>query len=61
MTYEQWKEEVAAAFGKLQGSDIDYGREFIRQSGDDCWRQKFEDGEEPADAARDEHEDCLRA
>lgn len=51
MNFEEWKKELAAALGKTFGMD---GEEYIRQTGDDCWREMFDDGLSPTDAASEE-------
>lgn len=51
MTFEQWKLELADALGRVFDMD---GSEYIRQTGDDCWREMFDDGLSPTDAAGEE-------
>ena len=50
MDWDQWKQELAVALGKY-GVD---GEDYIRQTGDECWREMFDDGLTPTDAASEE-------
>jgi hypothetical protein len=51
MEFENWKTELAAELGRVFAMD---GAAYIRETGDDCWREMFDDGLSPADAAREE-------
>lgn len=51
MEFEQWKTELATALGKTFDMD---GAEYIRQTGEECWREMFDDGLNPAEAASEE-------
>ncbi len=51
MDFENWKTELTAELGRVFATD---GADYIRQTGEDCWREMFEDGLSPADAAREE-------
>ena len=56
MTFEQWKDQLAIELSKtfdLDGGKVD-GEQYIKDTGDDCWREMFEDGLTPADAATEE-------
>ncbi len=56
MTFEQWKDQLAIELSKtfdLEGGKVD-GEQYIKDTGDDCWREMFEDGLTPADAATEE-------
>lgn len=49
--YSKWKIELSAALGKRFDMD---GAEYIRQTGDGCWREMFSDGLSPSEAAEEE-------
>ena len=49
--FDQWSTELAAAL--TQAFDMD-GAEYIRQTGEECWREMFNDGLSPADAVSEE-------
>ena len=51
MNFEQWKAELAAELGKAFDMN---GFEYIRQTGEKCWREMFDDDPTPAEAAREE-------
>ena len=54
MTFEQWKQELANALEKALGMDAGEGADYIENTGDDCWREMFDDGLSPTDAADEE-------
>ena len=51
MDWEHWKAHLATALGKTFAMD---GNEYIRQTGEDCWREMFNDGLTPERAASEE-------
>jgi hypothetical protein len=51
MDWSRWLEQLAAELGKTFAMD---GKEYIRQTGEECWREMFNDGLTPADAASEE-------
>ena len=51
MNFEQWMHELA--IGLRNAFAID-GREYIRQTGEECWREMFDDGLSPAEAVSEE-------
>lgn len=51
MDWEQWKAQLVTELGKTFAMD---GNEYIRQTGEECWRETFNDGLTPADAASEE-------
>lgn len=51
MIFEQWKLHLAVELGRVFDMD---GAKYIEQTGDDCWREMFDDGLSPADAASEE-------
>jgi hypothetical protein len=56
MTFEEWKAQLAVELSKtfdLEGGKVN-GEQYIRDTGDDCWREMFDDGLSPADAASEE-------
>lgn len=57
MTFDEWKAKVAAELARMtfniDGSRID-GEQYIRDTGDDCWREMFDDGLTPTEAANEE-------
>lgn len=58
MTFEQWKAQLAIELSKTfdwEGGKVD-GEQYIKDTGDDCWREAFEDGLSPADAASEEYQ-----
>lgn len=55
MTFEEWKAKVAAALSRMtniDGSRID-GDQYIRDTGDDVWREMFDAGLPPTEAANE--------
>jgi hypothetical protein len=54
MNFEQWKRELAneleIQLAMLPGD----GAAYIKATGDECWREMFDDGLSPADAAEQE-------
>jgi hypothetical protein len=56
MTFEEWKTLLAVELSKafdLQGGVVD-GVQYIKDTGDDCWREMFDDGLTPVEAADEE-------
>lgn len=51
MSWEQWKAQLAIQLGRVFDTD---GSDYIRQTGEECWREMFEDGLTPAEAASEE-------
>lgn len=51
MDWEHWKAQLAVELGKTFAMD---GDEYIRQTGEECWREMFDDGMTPEDAADEE-------
>lgn len=51
MDWDQWKIELARELSRTFDMD---GSEYIRQTGEECWREMFDDGLSPADAASEE-------
>lgn len=51
MSFEQWKAELADELGKAFDMN---GSEYIRQTGEECWREMYDDDLTPAEAAREE-------
>jgi hypothetical protein len=51
MEFDRWMVELAAKLG--EAFDMD-GAEYIRQTGEECWREMFDDGLSPADAVSEE-------
>lgn len=49
--WRKWRRELAAELGRT--FDID-GLDYIRQTGNECWREMFNDGLSPAEAASEE-------
>lgn len=54
MTFEEWKKQLAIELSRVMVVDKVDGADYIRQTGDDCWREMFDDGLSPADAASEE-------
>lgn len=52
MTFEEWKVELAAKLGVAFSMD---GTEYIRQTGEACWREMFDDGLSPDEAVSEEY------
>jgi phage FluMu protein gp41 len=59
VTFEEWKEAVAAGLAKMYGETLQWARDYVRDVGDECWREHFDDELTPddmidaeADAAR---------
>lgn len=58
MTFEEWKAQLAVELSKTfdwEGGKVD-GEQYIKDTGDDCWREAFDDGLSPADAASEERQ-----
>ena len=56
MTFDEWKAQLIIELGKtfdIEGSLV-VGRRYIEDTGDDCWREMFEDGLTPSEAASEE-------
>ena len=57
MTFEEWKAKVAAELSRMtftiEGARID-GEQYLKDTGDDCWREMFDDGLTPTEAANEE-------
>ena len=57
MTFDEWKVKVAAELSRMtftiEGERID-GEQYLRDTGDDCWLEMFEDGLSPTEAANEE-------
>lgn len=54
--FETWKRLLAVELAKTfdwEGGKVD-GEQYIKDTGDDCWREAFDDGLSPADAASEE-------
>jgi hypothetical protein len=51
MGFDEWKVALAKELGRAFDMD---GLEYIRQTGDECWREMFNDGLSPAEAASEE-------
>ena len=54
MTFDQWKSELAKELGKVFGFSLDEGERYIAATGEDCWRESFDDGLSPKEAAGEE-------
>ena len=54
MTFDQWKSELATELSKIFGFASDEGERYITATGDDCWRESFDDGLSPKEAASEE-------
>lgn len=52
MDFETWKLHLAVELGRLFDMD---GAGYIDRTGDDCWREAFNDGLSPREAAEEEH------
>lgn len=53
MSFEEWKAQLVIELSKtfdLEDGRVD-GAQYIKATGDDCWREMFDDGLSPADAA----------
>jgi hypothetical protein len=58
--FEKWKAQLAVELSKtfdLEGGQVD-GAKYIEATGDDCWREMFDDELTPADAAREDARDA---
>lgn len=56
MTFEDWLKQLAIELSKafsLEGGTVD-GAQYIKDTGEDCWREIFDDGLTPAEAANEE-------
>jgi hypothetical protein len=56
MTFEEWKAQLAIELGKtfdIEGRPV-VGKQYIEDTGDECWREMFDDGLTPAEAASEE-------
>ena len=51
MDFEAWKAQLASELGRTFDMD---GADYIKETGEECWREMFEDGMSPADAASEE-------
>lgn len=51
MNFDQWKFELAAELGRTFDMD---GATYIKQTGEECWREMFDDGLSPIGAAGEE-------
>lgn len=51
MNFDQWKFELAAELGRIFDMD---GAGYIKRTGEECWREMFDDGLSPSDAASEE-------
>ncbi len=54
MDFEQWKAELAVELGKTFGGGLAGGQDYIKGTGDECWREMFDDGLSPKQAASEE-------
>lgn len=51
MNWDDWKAQLASELGKRFATD---GNNYIGQTGEECWRDMFDDGLTPAEAADEE-------
>lgn len=51
MDWDEWLKQLAVELGKDFGCD---GADYIRQTGEECWREMFDDGLSPSEAADEE-------
>lgn len=54
MTFEAWKESLATELSKAFKMTTDESVKYIRATGDNCWREAFDDGLTPKEAAAEE-------
>ena len=50
-TFEEWKTRLIGELTNLFGN----GEEYIRQTGDDCWKEMYDDGLSVYEAAHEEY------
>ena len=54
MTFEQWLAVLAHEFGRVYGMNLATAERYIRNTEPESWRDAFEAGVSPADAADEE-------
>lgn len=51
MQWEQWLEQLKRDLGRAFNMD---GAVYVRQTGEECWREMFNDGLSPSEAVSEE-------
>lgn len=51
MNFEEWKIELEAELSRVFAMD---GAEYVRQTGEECWREMFNEGLSPKEAVSEE-------
>jgi len=54
MTFEEWKRDLAGELAAMFGWHGYEGVDYIIKTGDVCWREMFDDGLTPKEAAIEE-------
>lgn len=54
MSFDAWKRELGVELERLLGMLPGDGANYITMTGDACWREMFDDGLSPMDAAEQE-------
>lgn len=61
LTFEVWKLHVACAIARELGASTTAAEAYVRGITDEWWRDRFDAGLSPLEAANDEIEDMKRA
>ena len=54
MTFDTWKAQLATELADYFKMSMDEATKYIADTGEDCWREAFDDGVTPKEAAAEE-------